>query len=905
MQDLIGQTLDHFRIVEKIGEGGMGEVFRAHDERLDRDVAIKVLPEAVAQDSDRLARFEREAKLLASLSHQNIATLYGLEEHDGRRFLVMELVEGETLAERLKKGPLPFDDALPVALQIAEGLEAAHERGIIHRDLKPANVMLSTEGKVKILDFGLAKAWQFEESDADVTHSPTLTGQMTAAGVLLGTAAYMSPEQARGKPVDQRTDMWAFGGCLFEMLTGEPLFTGDTVTDVLASVLTKEPDLAALPADTPTSVRRLLSRCLAKDPRFRLRSAADACLDLREVGEERPVEGTPATERRRVSLVTFASAIALSLLVGILSTWWWIGFRRSVGEYFRPSRFELPLQEDQRVRVVADDVKVTVSPDGRSIAWIGGTELDRQVFIRSLNNLEVRSLGGVEFQDVFSEGSLRFSPDGTQLALVDGNTVWTLPAEGGVPNRVLRHPTLLWGVEWESMQSLLVVPANSGLRRLRLGDDRLEPVTTLDKERGEVAHERPRLLPSGRGVLMSVGVGNWHDCHIEVVDLASGERHPVIEDASVADYVDTGHLVFVRDGTVFALPFDLDRLQTTGAPAPVLSGVQMDPSSGRVGQFAVSSSGVVAYVAEYGAGVSRMGWVDRAGEIEPIEIEAGIYKDFRLGPTAGDLVVVGNRNHSIQLELYDLERGVLSRLTTEGSSNTYPVWSPDGSRLAYSSNRDGQWNLFVTDRRSDGAAMRLTRSSDIQEPYDWSSDGRFIVYGERPGGVDRHNLWLVSPEGNDEAVPFATTEATEMWASFSPDGELIAYTVGETGRYEVFIAPVPRPPDNHAAPPLKVSRTGGLQPQWSPSGKELFYLSSDYRSILSVDVASRPNLSVGGERVALESIPRALPWTWANFRVAADGERFLVMLPNEEERQQLLVVITDWRNDLRRLGDAK
>jgi Tol biopolymer transport system component len=905
MRDLIGRTLGHYRIAEKIGEGGMGEVYRAHDERLDRDVAIKVLPDAVAQDEDRLARFEREAKLLASLNHQNIATLHGLEEHEGQRFLVMELVEGETLAERLKKGPLPVDDSLEYSRQIAEGLEAAHEQGIIHRDLKPANVILSPMGKVKVLDFGLAKAWQPGGGDADLTHSPTLTGQMTGVGVLLGTAAYMSPEQARGKTVDKRADIWAFGGCLYEMLTGKPLFTGDTVTDVLASVLTKEPDLAALPADTPTSVRRLLSRCLAKDPGERLRSAADAGLDLRDVDAEGPLDGILGGERRRVSLATLASAVAVSLLIGILATWWWAGSRRSVGERFRPARFELPLAKDQRVRVVADDVKVAVSPDGRSIAWIGGSALDRKVFIRSLDDLQVRALSGLEFEETYSAQSPRFSPDGTQLALVDGNTVWTLPVDGGVPNRALRHPTVIWGVQWESTQSLLVVPANSGLRRLRLGDDRLEPVTTLAEERGEVAHERPRLLPGGRGVLMSVGVGNWHDCHIEVVDLASGERHPVIEDASVAEYVDTGHLVFVRDGTTFAVPFDLDRLQTTGPPAPVLSGVQMDPSSGRVGQFAVSSSGVVAHVAEYGVGVSRLGWVDRAGEIEPIGLEAGIYKDFRLGPTASDLVVVRNRNHSIQLELYDLERGVLSSLTTEGSSNASPVWSPDGSRLAYSSNREGQWNLYVTDRRSDRAAMRLTRSSHIQEPYDWSSDGRFIVYGERPGGVDRHDLWLVSPEGNDEPTPFATTEARELWASFSPDSELIAYTVGETGRYEVYIAPVPQPPDNHAAPPLKVSRTGGLQPQWSPSGKELFYLSSDYRSILSVDVASRPNLSVGGEKVVLESIPTALPWTDANFRVAADGERFLVMLPNEDERKQVLVVITDWRNDLRRLGDAK
>jgi WD40 repeat protein len=902
---MIGTTLGHYRIVDKIGAGGMGVVYRAHDERLDRDVAVKVLPEAVAADAQRLARFEREAKLLASLSHQNIATLHGLEEHEGQRFLVMELAEGETLAERIKRGPIPVVDALDYARQIAEGLEAAHEIGIIHRDLKPANVMVSPDGKVKVLDFGLAKAWQPEGSDADVTHSPTLTAQATAAGVLLGTAAYVSPEQARGKPVDQRTDIWAFGACLYEMLTGKPLFTGDTVTDVLASVLTKEPDLAALPADTPTSVRRLLSRCLAKDPRFRLRSAADASLDLREVGEKGAVEGIPDTERRDVSLVILASAIALSLLVGIMATLWWSGSRRSAGQTSRPARFELPLEESQRVRVVADDVQVAVSPDGRSIAWIGGTALDRQVFIRSLNDLEVRSLLGIEFRDVFGEQSLRFSPDGTQLASVDGNTVWILPVDGGIPNRVLSHPTVIWYVEWESTQSLLVAPAASGLHRLRIGDDRLEPVTALAEDRGEVAHERPRLLPGGRGVLMSVGVGNWHDCHIEVVDLASGERHPVIEDASVAEYVDTGHLVFVRDGTVFAVPFDLDRLQTTGPPAPVLSGVQMDPSTGRVGQFAVSSSGVVAYVAEYGAGVSRLGWIDRAGEIEPIGLESGIYKDFRLGPTASDLVVVRNRNHSIQLELYDLERGVLSSLTTEGSANDHPVWSPDGSRLAFSSNRDGQWNLFVTDRRSDRSAMRLTRSPHIQEPYDWSSDGRFIVYGERPGGVDRHDLWLVSPEGGDEPIPFATTEAMELWASFSPDSGLIAYTVGETDRFEVYIAPVPRPPDNHAAPPLKVSRNGGLQPQWSPNGKELFYLSGDYRRILSVDVASRPSLSVGEERVVLESIPRALPWALANFRVATDGERFLVLLPNEEERQQLLVVITDWRNELRRLGVAK
>jgi hypothetical protein len=901
---VIGTTLGHYRIVEKIGEGGMGEVYRARDERLDRDVAVKVLPEAVAEDPQRLARFEREAKLLASLSHQNIATLHGLEEHKGQRFLVMELAEGETLAARLKNGAIPVDDALAIARQIAEGLEAAHEIGIIHRDLKPANVMVSPEGRVKVLDFGLAKAWQPEGSDGDITHSPTLTGQMTAAGILLGTAAYMSPEQARGKPLDKRADIWAFGVVLWEMLTAQRLFTGDTVTDVLASVLTNEPKLESLPAATPAPVRRLLSRCLAKDPHNRLRSAADAALELREADAEGPVEVTPGFEQRGVSVATLATLVAASLLVGILAMWWWTCSRRSVGEHVRPARFELPLEGDQQVHIGADDVMVAVSPDGREFAWLRRSVSVATIFIRSLDDLEIHALPGIEIQSQWTNGSLRYSPEGTRLALIDGSSVWILPVDGGIPNRVLRHSTEIWSLEWESAQSLLIAPPNSGLQRLRLGSDRMEPVTTLARDRDEVAHERPRALPDGRGLLMSVGVGNWHDCHIEVVDLASGERHPVIEDASVAEYVDTGHLVFVRDGTVFAVPFDLESLRTTGPPKPVFNGIQMDPLTGRVGQFAVSPSGVVAYVPEYGLGLSRLGWIDRAGEIEPIGLEAGIYLDFRLGPTAGDLVVVRNHNHSAQLELYDLRRGVRSRLTTLGSFNRAPVWSPDGTRLAYSSNRDGQWNVFVTDRGGDGASTRLTKSEYIQQPSAWSRDGGLIAYTERPA-ADRQDLWLVSTDEHGEATPFATTPARELWASFSPDGAMIAYAVEESGRYEVYLAPVPGSPDEVDAPPVKVSRAGGLQPEWSPAGDELFFLSSDYTSILSVTVGRGPHPSIGGEKVVLNSIPIAEDWTDANFRVGADGERFLVMLPNEDERQQSLVVITDWRNDLRRLGDAK
>ena len=511
MNDLTGRTLGHYRIVEKIGEGGMGEVYRAHDERLDRDVAIKVLPEAVAEDPQRLARFEREAKLLASLNHPNIATLYGLEEHEGRRFLVMELAEGETLAERLKKGPIPVDDALPVALQIAEGLEAAHEHGIIHRDLKPANVMLSPEGKVKILDFGLAKAWQSEGSDADLTHSPTLTGQMTAAGVLLGTAAYMSPEQARGKPLDKRADIWAFGVLLWEMLTGRSLFAGETVTDVIAAVVTKEVDLDALPADTPPAVRRMVSRCLRKDPLTRLPDVGGARLELQDVIAGAAIEHETLaanvgeanrTERRRHVRERWAWAAFALVLAGLAA---FPMFQRlNKAPEARPvAHLFLDMPEDVAFGDPNYFDPPAVAPDGRSIVIAGrlpdGTV---QLWARSLDEPEVRVLPGTDGAEFPF-----WSPDGTSIAFSAEGELKKLALASGTVQRICVLPRRLGfgGGTWNNGGTIVFSTGGTGSRLYSVpaAGGEAKPLTSLDMTRGKTALFDPQFLPDGRHILFT------------------------------------------------------------------------------------------------------------------------------------------------------------------------------------------------------------------------------------------------------------------------------------------------------------------------------------------------------------------------------------------------------------------
>ena len=758
-----GTQLGPYEILDPIGAGGMGEVYRARDTKLGREVAIKVLPEAFAQNEERLARFEREARLLASLNHPNIATLYGLEQSDGVQFLVMELADGETLAERLRRGPIPVEDTLPIFKQIAEALEAAHEKGIIHRDLKPANINVSSEGKVKVLDFGLAKAMSGDPVKSEASESPTITRDATATGVILGTAAYMSPEQARGKPVDMRTDIWAFGCVFFETLTGRTGFLGETVSDTISAILRGEPNWQALPESTPAIVRSLLRHCLQKDPNRRLHDIADARIEIEDVltrsSDETEPHRLPSPPVWQRTLPWGVSAVAVMAAVGA-----WIGGPTSAIDDTSavPARFSIELPADQHVAMDMDELLMAISQDGRRLAWIGVVEPERRIYTpRSIDELEVLPIAGTEgVSNLF----LCLSSDGRWVAFPRDGALWKVPVEGGVAMKLLQSETAtgIWSCEWGD-DKIIVGLAMSGLRRISASGGEPEILTTLDRERGEIVHWAARILPKYRATLFAVQVGNFNDSHIEVLDLHTGERRVVIEDAASAQFVSSGHLVFARDGTVFAVPFDPERLEATGPEVPVLSDVQMDIASGQVGQLVVSRNGTLVYVpGRQGFGEQRLAFVDRQGKTELIATAPGAYSQPSFSPEGTELAVVQRIGHVEQLALYDLIRNVQSQFTFEGSSNRAPVWSPEGSSIAFSSNREGQWNLFAKPVDGDASAVRLQESDNLQRPSSWSPDGGLLIYGDRSPSDQLDVRLLPVDETSPQLVPFLTAETNEI-----------------------------------------------------------------------------------------------------------------------------------------------
>jgi hypothetical protein len=869
---MIGTTLGHYRIVDKIGEGGMGVVYRAHDERLDRDVAIKVLPEAVAQDADRLARFEREAKLLASLSHQNVATLHGLEEHDGQRFLVMELAEGETLAEQVKKGPILVEDALEIARQIAEGLEAAHECGIIHRDLKPANVMVSPEGKVKVLDFGLAKAWQSEGSDVDITHSPTLTGQMTAAGVLLGTAAYMSPEQARGKTADKRADIWAFGVVLFEMLTGTRLFDGETTSDVLAAVLRAEPDWDALPAATPWRVRDVLRRCLERDASRRLRDIGDARLEMMEASLE-PAPG--AAERRLPRRDLIAWAIA-AIAIGAAVTLGILGWSGRAGRVEPTVTHVLP--PDDSVKCFLDGF--AVSPDGRRIAFASlSSRGERLIWVRSLDRADPVPLAGTDgASDPF------WSPDGREIAFYAGGKLRRIAAQGGPVQTICRAALSAQGGSWGSAGFILFSDALGGVSRVAVGGEP-EPVP-LDGGR------LPFFLPDGRQFLYRRNLlgSRWAAFLGSLDDPTIRREIQGIPDAFDVEWAPPDRLLYHRrsDRTLLTQRVDLARARVTGRPEILAENI---PTPGGRAPFSVSPAGVAAFIestdagSEAGAGRGiRMLWVDRGGGVVR---DLGQERSYWWAEISHD----GRRiavNPDEHVWIYDAAgANPPQRFTSEASEGGdahWPLWSPrDDAILAHVFTEDGYVMREIP--LSGGQARELFRDS---YPYslatDWTRDGRLVA-------ITRNDL--VSPDlayldlGDDTIHPFLETASNERDGQFSPDGRWIAYESDEAGAFDIYLRPFPEPGEA-----TRVSEGGGMHPRWREDGRELFYLTPDW-TVMAAEMRLEPSPEVVKRtplfQMVMEDVIVGLS---SPYDAAPDGQHFVVLVPAEPPTP--LTVVQNW-----------
>ena len=888
---MIAQSIAHYRIQAKIGAGGMGEVYRATDARLGRDVALKVLPEAFARDVERMARFEREAKLLASLNHPNIASIYGLEESNGIRALVMELVEGVTLAERIKREPLPLDEALPIGEQIAEGLEYAHERGIIHRDLKPSNVMLRRDGQVKVLDFGMAKALEGETGEEETENSPTLSAMATRAGVLLGTAAYMSPEQARGKRVDRRADIWAFGCVLYEMLTGREAFGGETTSDILAGVIRAEPDWSCIPASTPPRIRELLRRCLQKDPKRRLRDIGEARISIEEVlsGASQEVRGfyagavSPATWRRAAP---WATGILLAAVVGVAV--WELRPHPPAPEVVQFS-FGPPAGDSLDFRGGA--TTLAISRDGAETAFIGMHGGTSQLYIRRMDRSEVTPLKGTD------NGFFPFfSPDGKWVGFFGDGKLKKVSILGGTPVTV---GDALWpqGATWTADDAIIFAPGyDTGLVRVSAAGGTPQPFTKLDSSKGETTHRWPQGLPGGKAVVYNVSATRYggFDYAIAVATLKSGEVKILPLRGAYPRYI-PGYMVFKRLEGLFAAPFDVQRLEVTGSPFPVLQVLALQETG--LAAFDVSETGSLVYIPA-GAVTGKLAWVDRRGILESIGAPTRDYIGAtRLSPDGKRIVVTIPEGGMHHLWVYDIVRGSLTRLTYGDSDNVGSTWSPDGLRIAFLSRKEGKWTTVM--KSADGGGREevlLSMESFHGVPGSWSPDGKFLA-GTRRGENGRWQTWILPLGGEPKPQILLANQFDNAWSQFSPDGKYLAYASNESGRSEVYVIPF-----GNGSGKWQISTGGGGNAVWGRDGKQLFYGESG--NIMGVDIAIQPTFHASTPRVIVpaKALPN-LPSGLGGFDVSPDGQRFLIHQQSSEAGQNAQInVVLNWNEDLRRLS---
>ncbi len=905
---MIGESVAHYRVTSKLGAGGMGEVFRATDSRLHREVALKLLPEHLANDAERMSRFHREAQVLASLSHPNIAGIHGLEESGGRSALVMELVEGEELAQRLSRGPLPLVEALRIAHQIAEALEAAHDKGIIHRDLKPANVKLTEDGQVKVLDFGLAKALEGGSTAAAAgADSATLSMAATRAGIVMGTVAYMSPEQASGSVVDKRTDIWAFGVVLFEMLAGGRLFEGETTSHTLADVLRADIDWSRLPASTPTPIRQLLERCLERDRKRRLQAIGEARISIENyLAHQSPSGGhavaapaAPKTASRKTVVPWAIAAVAVLGLVSSLALLW---NQRRAGAAGLALRADIKISDAPLFTDVGSSLEL--SPDATRLVYVLGTSTQtQQLYLRALNQLDGTKLaeGNTGSSSPYQPF---FSPDGQWLGYVTAGEMRKVPVSGGTP-LTLCKVTRSRGASWAPDDTIIFAPTpSSGLFRVSAAGGEPQPLTTLDKARKEVTHRWPQVLPGGKAVIFTShtqATADFDNATIEVLTLATGQRKVLQKGGSYGRYVPSGHLVYVSKAALFAVPFDLSRLEVTGSPAPVVQDVFWNPTEGAA-QFTFSSTGVLTYlrggpeVAKYPIVV-----VDRKGGTSKLIEEGGAYANPRLSPDGKQLALTVLKDGNFDVWVYDLERGVPTRLTFDDAPDTEQVWSPDGRYLVFSSGRDGADNLYRKRADGSGDEERLTKSDIPMWANSWSRDGRSIVFaGMGPNG--NFDVSMLTLE-DKKVQPLLASNFREADPNISPDGRWLAYTSSESGRLEVYVRPFPA-----GAGRWQVSDTGGGFPRWAGNGRELFYRVDDGIMSASIEAVGdsirtgKPTrLFTGAFRGGVTGISIGGN-TFADYDVSADGQRF-VMFPStdaESTNRGVVTLVTEWFDELTR-----
>ena len=834
---MVGRTLGHYEILEPLGKGGMGEVYRARDTHLDRDVAIKVLPEDFAADPGRLARFEREAKLLAQLNHANIATVHGLEDTDGIRFIAMEVVEGETLAERLAaRGRFEIEEALDIVLQIAAALEAAHAKDVVHRDLKPANIKVTPEGNVKVLDFGLAKAYEAGGSPAEISpeisHSPTVAPS-TRTGVIMGTAAYMSPEQAGGKAVDSRSDIWAFGCLLYEMLAGRKAYEGDSVSDTLARVLRDEPAYEALPATTPGAVKRLIRRCLAKKPGERLHHIADARIEIAEARDAGPDDlsnGRPPDARQR-----WQSRAAGWLVIGLIGATVGGSAVRLLGAGAWPGgggrsgivQLSIPLSSDAPIGLGGQPpLTIAISPNGSEVAFVVNRGGRNVLYRRLLSEGELREVPGSEG----GQGPF-YSPAGDSLGFFINGKLKIMRLASGVTVELAQAAAIRGTTVTAGGHAVYSTTINSGLWSVPVdGSEEPRLLLDFDPDAGEIGYRWPDALPNKNAVLFTIDTGeSFTEARIGFLDIDSGEKSELLRGGTRAVYSPTGHVVFAREGNLLAAPFDAATGTLTGDATVVWEGVLTQADSGAA-HFALSQNGVLAYIPGGAWTADRaLVRIGPEGVVTPIGADIRAYQQPALSPDGNRLAVnIIEERHEILI--VELSRGnILTRLTDEGDNHA-PLWSPDGSRIAFSSERGGASQLFSRSADGVGEAQPLWSSPNgMIVPTSWSADGRFIAFTEIHRET-RGDIWVLHLDDEPRAEALILTSNDEREGVFSPRGDQIAFVSNEDGRSEVYIRSFPE-----TGPRTRVSTEGGRQPLWSADGSTLYYRSGDRMMAVAVE----------------------------------------------------------------------
>ena len=904
-----GTKLGPYEILSPLGAGGMGEVYRARDPRLGRDIAIKVLPAALASDPERLKRLETEARAASALNHPNILTVYDIGSADSISYIAMELVDGVTLAELLARGPLPIKKLLDIAEQVAGGLSSAHEVGVIHRDLKPGNIMISREGFAKILDFGLAKVLAPPQSTAGATHARTLSGPKTLPGYIVGTTAYMSPEQARGEPIDFRSDQFVLGSVLYEMAAGRQAFSGPSDVDTLVAILQKEPEpLAQARPGLPPPLIWIIERCLAKDAGERFVSTRDLARDLASVGAHLSEIGS-STERaepirtgrwrRRALRETAAWLLAgLSALAAVLL---FAGSRRDAAPG-RPMRLSLLPPEKAAFNFSSSSPgPIAVSPDGSRVVFGARDAAGRDLlWVRPLDGVTAEPLAG-------TDGSTYpfWSPDGRSIGFFADGKLRRIEASGGPAETLCDAPNGRGGT-WSREGVILFAPDNAGpLFRVSAAGGKPAPVTQVDRSQPTATHRWPQFLPDGRHFLFlawtpsqaSDGDG------VFVGSLDSKTPSLLVRDISNALYAPPGFLLHVREGTLLATAFDVAALRLRGPPVPLVEQISYHPYR-RMGIFSVSSDGLLAYQAGAMLEQSQLLWLDRTGARVGTVGSSGNYSGVRLDPAGRRYAVeiTDPRNGDIDVWLGDLARGILTRLTSGRFVHDSPVWSPDGTQIAFSSNRNGHFDLFR--KRTDGTGEEepLFTSSNDKVPTDWSADGRFIAFDlfgksadpqadSRRGG--KHEVWVFST-ASGRATPVLKTAFNESSGRFSPDGRWLAYCSDNSGRSEVYVRSFPSP-----GAEWRVSVDGGTQPVWRPDGQELFFVGADHKLM-----AVKTKIMSAVAHAAIENLfdirLRSSASDIGLFDVSADGRRFLVNTPVEQQTPSPVTVVVNWSAPLRR-----